>query len=595
MDKSESRKLKPPFPEQKQEAPGLESEINPRPNFQAPNYKAAGFSPQRRIQVMSAARLSRKRADTPLTEGEKMHHLNHSISLWTDTVRMPRFAQLTESLRVDVCVVGGGIAGLTTAYLLSKAGKTVCVLEGNRIGHGQTGQTTAHFTTALDDRYFTIESLFGKKNAILAAESHLAAVQKAEEIINREQIKCEMEKLSGFLFRSPQDNPDIVFRENDAIHDHGVLKAHLVPRAPIESFDTGVCIEFPNQMSLHPLKYLRGLAQATALHGGKIFELSRASEVHEGHSPYVKTSDQHVVRCDSIVVATNSPINNLFAIHTKQAPYRTYVVGILIQRSSVAKALYWDTADPYHYVRIHPYSPDHDILIVGGEDHKTGQEEFPESRFYRLIEWASERFPTTKKVAYRWSGQVMEPIDSLAFLGRNPVDSPNCYVITGDSGNGMTHCTIGAMLVTDQILGIKNPWEELYNPARINLRATKSFLSENVNVAKQYSEWLGVTSEKSIQNLQRDSGIVINKGLRKVAVYKDELGQLKFMSARCTHLNGVVHWNSVEKSWDCPCHGSRFDCNGVVIEGPALKSLAQQQTTEMAVEAEMENKKERAI
>lgn len=544
---------------------------------------------------MSVERLSPKPVAIPQIEGEKMHQLQHSISLWTDTVRMPRFPQLTDSLRVDVCIVGGGIAGLTTAYLLSKAGKKVCVLEAGRIGSGQTGQTTAHFTTALDDRYFTIEKLFGKQNAALAAKSHLTAVRKVEEIVNTENIKCEMEKVSGYLFRAPQDSPDIVFRENDAIHRHGVLKAHLVPRAPIETFDTGVCIEFPDQISLHPLKYIRGLAQASVGYGAKIFELSHVSEIHEGHSPYIKTTDQHIVRCDSIVVATNSPINNLFAIHTKQAPYRTYVVGILVPRASVLKALYWDTSDPYHYVRMHPYSPDHDILIVGGEDHKTGQEEFPESRFFRLIEWASERFPTTKKIAYRWSGQVMEPTDSLAFLGRNPVESPNCYVITGDSGNGMTHCTLGAMLISDEILEIKNDFEELYNPARINLRATRDFLSENVNVAKQYGEWLGISSSTALQNLQRDSGTVINKGLRKVAVYKDEFGELKFMSARCTHLNGVVHWNSVEKSWDCPCHGSRFDCKGTVIEGPALKNLTQQQTTETAVEAELENQKERAI
>lgn len=520
---------------------------------------------------------------------------SHSISLWTDTVRMPLYPQLNESMRFDVCIVGAGIAGLTTAYLLTKAGKKVCVLEDNKIGSGQTGKTTAHFTTALDDRYFGIESLFGKKNAVLAAESHLAAVKKVEEIVNNENIKCEMEKINGYLFRASDDSPDIIFKENEAIHKQGVLKVHLVPRAPIESFDTGVCIEFPDQMTLHPLKYLRGLAQCLVRDGGKIFEHTHVLEVHEGQSPYVKTRDQHIVPCEQIVVATNSPINNLIAIHTKQAPYRTYVVGILVPRASIPKALFWDTADPYHYIRVHAYSPDHDILIVGGEDHKTGQEEFPESCFYRLIEWAADRFPTTKKIAYRWSGQVMEPIDSLAFMGRNPVESPNCFIITGDSGNGMTHATIGAMIVTDQILGIRNPWEDLYNPARINLRATKDFISENMNVAKQYGEWLGHTSAKTLQQLQRQSGTVINKGMRKLAVYKSESGEVKVMSARCPHLNGVVHWNSVEKSWDCPCHGSRFDCHGTVIEGPALKNLVQERTTEMEMETKTEKQKERAI
>jgi nitrite reductase/ring-hydroxylating ferredoxin subunit len=213
------------------------------------------------------------------------------------------------------------------------------------------------------------------------------------------------------------------------------------------------------------------------------------------------------------------------------------------------------------------------MLLVGGEDHKTGQEDHPEQRFKKLEEWTRSRFPMMTEVIYEWSGQVMEPVDSLAYLGRNPMDKYNVYVITGDSGNGMTHCTIGAMLITDLIMNQPNAWAELYDASRISLRSIGEFIRENANVAAQYEEWLAAKPRPDYLDLIPNEGQVFRDGLSMVAVYKDEVGNLEFMSAACPHLGGVVHWNSVEKSWDCPCHGSRFDCHGQVIEGPAVSNL----------------------
>lgn len=494
-------------------------------------------------------------------------------SIWSATEAMPKFSALSEHLDVDVCVVGGGIAGITTAYMLMKEGKSVCLLEAFGLASGQTARTTAHFCTALDDRFFEIEKLHGEKGAKLVAESHRAAIEKVEEIVSKEKIECELEKLDGYLFSLDDPRADVLQKELEAT-DRADLDVELLTRAPLSFFNTGPCLKFANQMQLHPLKYLAQLAMCVVKGGGRIYTDTPVVEVHGGTSAFVKTDLGYVVSCKSIVVATNTPINDLVAIHTKQAPYRTYVVGFKVPVGSIPKGLYWDTIDPYHYIRLEKsMSGMHEILIVGGEDHKTGQDHNPEEKFKKLETWTRERFPMASEVLYHWSGQVMEPVDAIGYLGRNPLDSDNVYVITGDSGNGMTHCTIGAMLITDQIMGRLNPWEEIYSPSRISFKAIPEFLKENVNVMAQYNDWLAAKPKPNFADLMPEDGVVFRDGLKMVAGYKDKFGNMEFMSAACTHLGGVVSWNDVEKSWDCPCHGSRFDRYGKAIEGPATKSL----------------------
>jgi Rieske Fe-S protein len=289
------------------------------------------------------------------------------------------------------------------------------------------------------------------------------------------------------------------------------------------------------------------------------------------------TKDGHTVTARHVVVATNTPVNDLVSIHTKQAAYRTYVIGLQIPVGSFTKALYWDTARPYHYLRLTsiPVSDKtFEILIVGGEDHKTGQAEATD-RYERLEQWARERFPRAGEVAFRWSGQVMETVDGLAFIGRNPNDHRNVYIITGDSGMGMTHATIGGMILTDVILGRENSWADLYDPSRKRFGAASRFLRENLNVVAQYADKLTGGDADRPDEVARGSGSIVRRGLTKVAVYRDEQGKIHELSAICPHLGCVVSWNASEKSWDCPCHGSRFDPYGRVINGPAINGLAQ--------------------
>jgi Rieske Fe-S protein len=276
-------------------------------------------------------------------------------------------------------------------------------------------------------------------------------------------------------------------------------------------------------------------------------------------------------------VATNTPVNDLIAIHTKQAPYQTYVIGARIPKGSVTRGLYWDTPDPYHYIRIETVGKGaaaYDVLIVGGEDHKTGQEDDANKRFGALERWTRHRFPMVESIEYRWSGEVMEPIDGLAFIGRNPMDKSNVFIATGDSGNGMTHGTIAGILITDLIMGRKNPWESIYDPSRITLKALKEFAKENLNVAVQYTDLVVAGDVSSVDEIKAGQGAILSRGLTKVAAYRDPKGEVHEFSAVCPHLGCIVKWNTSENTWDCPCHGSRYDALGKVFQGPANSDLA---------------------
>ena len=492
-------------------------------------------------------------------------------SVWAATAQLPTYSPLTSDTSADVCIVGAGISGLTTAYLLTQVGKSVVVLDDGAIGGGMTGVTTAHLVTALDDRFFELERLHGERGARLAAESHTAAIDRIENIVNRERITCDFIRLDGYLFCAPEHDEAYIDRELAAAHRAGLHHVSKIARAPL-AYDTGPCLRFPNQGQFHPLKYLAGMAQAIERGGGRIYSGTHATSISGGTDAAVETKSG-VVGAKHVVVATNTPVNNLVAIHTKQAPHMTYVIGAKVPRNAVTTALYWDTGDPYHYIRLHPLDATHDLLIVGGEDHKSGQADDIEQRHPRLEQWTRERFPSVGEIAYVWAGQVMEPVDSLAFIGRNPLDRENVYTVTGDSGNGMTHGTIAGMLITDLILGRHNAWASLYDPGRVTLRATGDFAKEAINMAAQYADHLTGGDVGSVEQIAKDSGAVIRRGASKVAIYRDATGALHERSAICPHLGCVVAWNPAEKTWDCPCHGSRFDKFGTVINGPANVGL----------------------
>lgn len=491
-------------------------------------------------------------------------------SPWMSVPPIPSLPRLDTDAQCDVCVIGAGIAGLTTAYLLSTEGRKVLVLDDGPVAGGESSRTTAHLSFVLDDRFHRMMQLHGTRGLKLAAASHAAAVSRIETIVAVEQIDCGFERLDGYLFVPPGDPFDELEREIEAARDAGV-EVEWADRAPIPGIHTGRCLRFPNQGQFHPLRYLSGLARAINRRGGRIHGDTHVAEVSDERPVHIHTREGREIVAQDVVVATNSPINTRFKFHTKQAPYRTYVLAARMDPHTAPRALLWDTQNPYHYVR-HCFDTqrEEDLLIVGGEDHKTGQEDDAEERWDRLEAWARERFPDMEDVTYRWSGQVLETMDGLAHIGR---DRDGVYVATGDSGMGMTHGTIAGMLLDDLIVGRENLWARLYDPGRVPVRAIGAFAKENLNVVAQYADYLGKSDVDSFDEIAPGTGAVVREGLKRVAAYRDDTGALHLRSAVCTHLGCVVAWNHAERTWDCPCHGSRFDPYGRVLNGPAVQAL----------------------
>jgi glycine/D-amino acid oxidase-like deaminating enzyme/nitrite reductase/ring-hydroxylating ferredoxin subunit len=503
-------------------------------------------------------------------------------SLWMGTARIPGGRTIPRTLAVDVCVIGAGIAGMTTAFLLAREGRSVAVLDDGPIGSGMTGRTTAHLSHAMDVQYATIERLHGSDGARLAADSHTAAIDRIESLVREEHIACDFERVDGYLFVPPGEPVDVLDRELETVQAAGLSAVHRVTRAPWPDFDTGPALCFPRQGQFHPLRYLAGLARALTRIGGQVYTGAHADTVEGSDRVRIRVKDGARVTAGAVVAATNAPIIDGLYLAAKQAPYLTHVIAARIPPGRVPRGLLWDTGDPYHYVRTHPVGPARDprgagsveMLVVGGEDHKTGQADDAPARHARLEAWARERFPSMGPVELAWSGQVMNSVDGLALIGPSPGGDRNVYLVTGDTGMGMTHGTIAGMLLTDLILGRENPWSKLYDPSRLVLRAAPGLLKENLNVARQYADWLTPGQVASPEEVGPGAGAIVRRGLSKVAVYRDEQGRLHERSAVCPHLGCIVAWNSSDRTWDCPCHGSRFDPLGRVVNGPANTDLA---------------------
>jgi glycine/D-amino acid oxidase-like deaminating enzyme/nitrite reductase/ring-hydroxylating ferredoxin subunit len=361
-----------------------------------------------------------------------------------------------------------------------------------------------------------------------------------------------------------------VNNEAEALERLGIPFERLA-RPPAPNL-AGPCLRFGGQGQFHPLKYMAGLAEAFRKRGGTVHTRTRVQKIAGGDTCTVRTEAGPTVTAKAVVVATNAPFDAGVMLHASLAAYTTYALAIRIPPGSVPDALFWDTEDPYHYVRTCRRGDGSEVLIVGGEDHKTGQADDQNARWERLAAWTRERFPAAGAVEHKWSGQVFETSDGLGLIGAAPWGR-NVFVITGDSGMGLTHGTLGGRLVANLIRGQADPLAAVYDPSRWMPKGLLTFLRENLNLAAQYADWLTGGDVKSADDIPNGHGAVVRRGLSKVAVYKDEHGKVCERSATCPHLGAVVRWNPGEKTWDCPAHGSRFGCEGDVIHGPAVQGL----------------------
>ena len=496
-------------------------------------------------------------------------------SIWHDTFSVPNRDAIRDHVTTDVCVIGAGIAGLSVAYALARAGRRVVVLEKEQIGSGESGRTTAHLSNALDDRFLYLEKARGVGAARIAAEAHSAAIDFIEEAVRTEQIDCDFARLDGFLFLGGDHEPTLLDDELEAAHRAGLTNVTRVEEIPGRGRTLGPALRFPRQGRFHVLKYLAGLASAIESRGGRIFCASRVEKIEGGSPAMVTTTGGKSVAADDVVVCTNSPISDMVVTHTKMAPYRTFVVTFEVPKGAIADALYWDTPDPYHYVRLQPLDDARDALIVGGEDHKTAHEDDGGERFANLEKWTRERFASAGARIAQWSGQVLETYDYLAFIGKNPDGAEHVWLATGDSGMGMTHGTIAGLLLPTLLEGKPHEWAKEFDPKRVTLhpRELGTLAKENLDVALQFGDYLTPGQVGDVASIPNGEGRVIRRGAHKIAVYKDDAGRVHERSAACTHVKCIVDWNTAEKSWDCPCHGSRFDPYGKVLNGPAIDDL----------------------
>jgi glycine/D-amino acid oxidase-like deaminating enzyme/nitrite reductase/ring-hydroxylating ferredoxin subunit len=499
-----------------------------------------------------------------------MHTKDDTVSIW-QKIPIHSFPSLETHLNTDVCVVGSGIAGVSTAYELVKSGLSVVVIDDGDIGGRQTFRTTAHLSNAFDDRYAEVIKKHGVHAARAVAESHTAAIRRVRAISRAEGIDCDFKNLSGYLFLDPAHDTHLLEKEKQACMQAGLTDVELLSSVGGIGFDLGPCLRFPAQGQIHPGKYMQGMIDRLKSLGVEFYSHTRAVQILRKPDLCVVTQNEVKIFANSVVVATNTPFNTLMRFHTKQHAYRSYVSVYALPKGSFPNALFWDTSDPYHYVR-KKESTENDYLIVGGEDHKTGQQPGSDPHA-KLDQWTRMRFPMVGGRVTHWSGQIMEPVDYLAYIGSMGGKWKNVYVITGDSGNGMTHGPLAGMIIRDQITHRENSWSKVYSPNRMSLRSLPSYVEENFNTALQYGDWISPGEAKALASIPTGSGMILREGAAKIAAYRDPKGYLHFKSAVCTHLDGIVHWNDFEKTWDCPCHGSRFTGTGEVINGPAFKDL----------------------
>jgi glycine/D-amino acid oxidase-like deaminating enzyme/nitrite reductase/ring-hydroxylating ferredoxin subunit len=492
------------------------------------------------------------------------------VSLWIDTTPDTAFPCLEGDTDADVAIIGGGIAGLTSALLLKRAGLKVALAESRRIVNGVTGYTTAKVTLAHGICYSRILNKFGQEQADVYADANQTAIDRVASFIMQMNIACDFTPLPAYIYAVTEDKKAEIEAEVRAGEKLG-LAVSYVDTPPLPLPVKGAA-RFDGQAYFHPRKYLLAFADEINNGNGRIFENTRAINIEEGNPCIVRT-DRGAIRAQYVVIATNYPIFDPLKLFMRLTPVRSYVLGLRL-KNQPPQGLFYSNEDQFHSLRPHHLANNGAYLLAGGEEHPAGQGGNTIQR-YKNLESYYRRFFDIESIDYHWSAQDNKSADMIPFIGSLAPASDKIFIATGFKGWGMAHGTIAGMLLSDLILGRSNPWKNLYSPARLNLPASvKSIASRNVQAVKHLIS--GYLSEESIKNLaeiSKGEGKVIELDGEKAAVYRDEQGKIYALSPVCTHMGCMVSWNPAEKTWDCPCHGSRYACDGKVIHAPTVKDL----------------------
>lgn len=493
------------------------------------------------------------------------------------TEETKHYPHLNNDLTVDVAVVGAGITGATTAYLLKKAGLKVALLEKGSCVQGETGHTSAHLSYVTDLRIHELVDSFGREVAQAVWDAGHAAILQIEELVRTLKIDCEFAWVPGYL-HTPWDQARSLESDRESLQYDAQLAAELgfaatycdsVPLVDVAG------VRFADQALMHPVKYVAGLLKHIVGGGGHVYENSEVDEIEEG----IVHCRGHKVRCEHVVVATHVPLRGKagdaqsMLLQTRLAAYSTYVISARLPKEGIAPALYWDTASPYNYLRLQDQG-DYILAVFGGEDHKTGQVKNTTEPFHLLERRWQRTFPHSR-VGKHWSGQVINTTDGLPFIGEL---GPKQYIATGFAGNGLTFGTFAGMMIRDAIAHIANPWRDLFRPDRAVIRkGIWNYLAENADFPRYYlQDRLTPAEADSIDEVPIGTGRIVRMNGERVAVYRDAHDHVSCRSAVCSHMGCIVRWNPAERTWDCPCHGSRFAPTGHVIAGPAESSLSEE-------------------
>jgi glycine/D-amino acid oxidase-like deaminating enzyme/nitrite reductase/ring-hydroxylating ferredoxin subunit len=494
------------------------------------------------------------------------------LSYWLDSAPTSDYPKLTKSLSVDVAVVGAGIVGVTAALFLKERGVTVALVDSGRVAGGVTANTTAKVSSAHGLHYEAVRSSFGDDGASDYATANQWGLEKMAELVEQRAIDCDWRRKPALIYSVDPGQRDDFDKELAAARNAG-LPVTRVDEAPELPFAIEDALRYEDQAEFHPVKYLRHLAGEIPGGGSHVFECSRVVSAKDGRPATVTTRDGATVTADNVIVATHFPFLDRGLYFARMHAERSYAIGLFVGDSQV-EGMYLSTESPSHTIRSIPTERG-EMLMVGGESHKVGQAD--EAARYAAVEaWAREHWDV-REVAYRWSTQDAMPVDGVPFIGKHQPGAKSLWVATGFMKWGLAAGTAAAQILTDRVLGEEPPsWAGLFDSTRLTpIASATEFVKENANVAKRMvGDHVASADYGSTDDIPRGEGGTVRRGTKKIGVYRDEGGELHAVSTTCTHLGCAVVWNTGERSWDCPCHGSRFDPDGRVLEGPAVKDLS---------------------